>query len=160
MNLIPTKDWFYTTTGEPRGYIQPSSLRELWFHTGTACNLACPFCLEGSKPGDDRLERITLEDVKPFMLDAVSLGVEQFSFNGGEPFIVKDIIRILEFASSLKPCLVLTNGTEPVLRRSEGLRALMKSSYPISFRVSIDYVDEERHDAGRGEGSFKKSLYQ
>ena len=39
---------------QPRGYIQPGALRELWFHTGTACNLACPFCLEGSRPGDDR----------------------------------------------------------------------------------------------------------
>ena len=50
MNADPQ---FLTVTpdGEPRGYIQPHALRELWFHTGTACNLSCPFCLEGSKPG-------------------------------------------------------------------------------------------------------------
>ena len=57
--------------GEARGYIDPHALQELWFHTGTACNLACPFCLEGSKPGDDRLNRITLSDVEGLMSEAV-----------------------------------------------------------------------------------------
>ena len=56
-----------TPDGEPRGYIDPHALRELWFHTGTACNLACPFCLEGSKPGDGRLDRIRLSDAKPLI---------------------------------------------------------------------------------------------
>ena len=88
---------FYASSGEPLGYIQPDSLREIWFHTGTACNLACPFCLEGSKPGDDRLDRITLEDVRPLMDEAKSFGVQQFSFTGGEPFIVKSFINILSY---------------------------------------------------------------
>ena len=48
-------DWRLTSRGDPRGYVQPHALTELWFHTGTACNLECPFCLEGSKPGDNRL---------------------------------------------------------------------------------------------------------
>lgn len=44
-------DWMQTPLGDPRGYIDAHELRELWFHTGTACNLACPFCLEGQNPG-------------------------------------------------------------------------------------------------------------
>lgn len=158
MNLIQTRNWTHTDKDEPRGYIQPHALKELWFHTGTACNLACPFCLEGSKPGDDRLNRILLEDVQGYMDEAVELGVEQFSFTGGEPFIVKDIGRILRYASNLKPCLVLTNGTEPVLRREKDLRDLTNSKHPISFRVSIDHVDETRHDQGRGAGSFANAI--
>lgn len=147
----------YTPSGEPRGYIQPGSLQELWFHTGTACNLACPFCLEGSKPGDDRLDRITLADVRPLMEEASSLGAQQFSFTGGEPFIVKDLINILRYASSLNPCLVLTNGTDPVLKRLHQIETLAEQPHPVSFRISIDYPDEARHDAARGSGSFRKS---
>ena len=49
MQLIRTENWYRTPNGDPRGYIESAVLRELWFHTGTACNLACPFCLEGSK---------------------------------------------------------------------------------------------------------------
>ena len=151
-------DWRRTSTGQPRGYIQPHALEELWFHTGTACNLECPFCLEGSRPGDNRLQRITLKDAQPFMDEAMTLGVRQFSFTGGEPFIVKGFINILSYASRLLPCLVLTNGTDPVLKRLHQIECLKDSEHPVSFRVSIDYPDEAQHDAGRGAGSFQKAL--
>lgn len=157
MNIIAS-DFFHTSKLEKRGYIDPSSLRELWFHTGTACNLACPFCLEGSKPGDDRLQRISLEDVMPYMDEACELGVEQFSFTGGEPFVVKDLGRILQYAASLKPCLVLTNGTDAVINRESTLKELQNTHFPIAFRVSIDYPDAALHDEGRGEGSFEQSM--
>jgi len=154
----PPDQWRFTRNGEPRGYIEPHTLRELWFHTGTACNLACPFCLEGSKPGDNRLGRITLADAQPFIDEAVELGVEQFSFTGGEPFIVKDFVNILRYAAERRPCLVLTNGTEPVLKRLQQIKTLRQSVQPVSFRISIDYPDEVRHETGRGEGSFGQAL--
>jgi sulfatase maturation enzyme AslB (radical SAM superfamily) len=143
-----------TPAGDPRGYIKPHVLRELWFHTGTACNLACPFCLEGSKPGDRRLDRIKLDDARPFIDEACALGVEQFSFTGGEPFIVKDFVNILRYASTYRPCLVLTNGTDPVLKRLQQIATLHTQPNTVAFRISIDYPDRARHDAGRGVGSF------
>ncbi|MEQ8689867.1 MAG: radical SAM protein [Pseudomonadales bacterium] len=164
MNLINTKDisrqenWLYTPGGEPRGYIETDQLRELWFHTGTACNLACPFCLEGSKPGDDRLQLMTLADVKPFIDEAVELGVKSVSFTGGEPFVARDMHNILAYAAQYRPCLVLTNGTAPLRQRLEQIAPLAQASHAIRFRVSIDYPDEKRHDAGRGEGTFEESL--
>ena len=156
MNANP-RDFALAKIDEPCGYIDPYGLRELWFHTGTACNLACPFCLEGSRPGDGRLDRITLEDARPYIDEAVTLGVEQFSFTGGEPFIVRDFINILRHASTFRPCLVLTNGTDPVLKRLQQIESLRAQPHPVSFRVSIDYPDRDRHDAGRGAGSFDKS---
>jgi molybdenum cofactor biosynthesis enzyme MoaA len=148
------KEHSFTPQGEPRGYIDPHALRELWFHTGTACNLSCPFCLEGSKPGDGRLDRIELADALPFIDEAIVLGVEQFSFTGGEPFIVKDFINILRYACSHRPCLVLTNGTDAVLKRLAQIATLREQPHPVAFRVSIDYPDRDRHDAGRGAGNF------
>lgn len=145
----------FTPTGDPRGYIDPHTLRELWFHTGTACNLACPFCLEGSKPGDNRLGRITLRDAQPLIDEALERGVEQFSFTGGEPFIVKDFVNILRYAAAHRPCLVLTNGTEPVHKRLRQIETLKTTACPISFRISIDYPDRDRHEAGRGPDSFE-----
>jgi sulfatase maturation enzyme AslB (radical SAM superfamily) len=142
---------------ERRGYIEPHALRELWFHTGTACNLECPFCLEGSKPGDNRLGRITLAEAKPFIDEAVALGVEQLSFTGGEPFVVKGFVDILRYASQYKPCLVLTNGTAPLRKRMRQIAPLRAQPRAIAFRVSIDYPSRERHDAGRGTGTFDQS---
>jgi sulfatase maturation enzyme AslB (radical SAM superfamily) len=150
--------WRQTPAGEPRGFIQPHALDELWFHTGTACNLACPFCLEGSKPGDDRLQLLRFQDAVPFIDEALTLGVKQFSFTGGEPFINKDIIRILDYALQHKPCLVLTNATEPLTRRLAQLKPLRNGPHVLSFRVSLDYPDAGRHDAGRGAGMFASAL--
>lgn len=151
---ITRRDWLTTSAGDPRGYIQPKTLKELWFHTGTTCNLRCPFCLEGSKPGDNRLNRITLNDVKPFMDQAIGLGVEKFSFTGGEPFVIKDMVKILDYALAYRPCLVLTNATMPLKKRLKEIEPLRDKLNALHFRVSVDYPDVKRHDAGRGRGNF------
>ena len=150
--------WTHTRAGEPRGYIDADRLKELWIHTGTACNLACPFCLEGSKPGDGRIPGMTLADVRPFIHEALALGVEQFSFTGGEPFVIRDFVAILDYASQHRPCFVLTNATDPLLKRRHQVLPLLDNPYPIHFRVSLDFPDRARHDQDRGDGSFDKAL--
>ncbi len=151
-------DWYQTPDGQPRGYIQAQRLRELWIHTGTACNLACPFCLEGSKPGDTRLGLVKFDEVRPFIDEAVALGCEQISFTGGEPFLVRDLPRILEYTAAYRPCLVLTNGTRPLLRRLQQIERLASAPHTVSFRISLDYPDAARHDRDRGAGSFADAL--
>ncbi len=150
--------WYQTPAGEPRGFIQPHALDELWFHTGTACNLACPFCLEGSKPGDDRLQLLRFAEAKPFIDEALTLGVKQFSFTGGEPFVAKDVVRILDYALQFRPCMVLTNATEPLIKRLKQLKPLLNHPNQLHFRVSLDHFDAAKHDIGRGEGMFALAL--
>ncbi len=133
-------------------------LRELWLHTGTACNLSCPFCHEGSQPGDQRLQGFTLAEIAPVMEQAIQLGVERFAFTGGEPLILRDIHAILTYALQRRPVLVLTNGTAPFIRRAHQLATLRTQPHALSFRVSIDYPDESQHDAGRGLKNFRKAL--
>jgi sulfatase maturation enzyme AslB (radical SAM superfamily) len=131
---------------------------ELWIHTGTACNLECPFCLEGSKPGDTRLAKLSLSELKPYLESAVQLGAQRFAFTGGEPLIVKEIVKILEFALQLKPCMVFTNGTAPLIKRVHQLALLQQQPHPLEFRVSLDQPNEHEHDAERGWGNFKRAL--
>jgi sulfatase maturation enzyme AslB (radical SAM superfamily) len=133
-------------------------LRELWLHTGTSCNLSCPFCHEGSKPGDTRLQAFTLAEIAPVLQQAVQLGVERFAFTGGEPLILRDVHSILVHALQLAPVLVLTNGTAPFIRRAHQLATLRTQPHALSFRVSIDYPDEAQHDAGRGLKNFRKAI--
>lgn len=164
MNTLPPRlhrtddTWLRTSKAEPRGYIDPRRLRELWFHTGTACNLRCPDCYEHSAPGDQRLESPTFDDLRPFIDEAVCLGVEQFSFTGGEPFVARDIVRILDYALDQRPCLVLTNGTHPLRARLTDILPLADKPQRLSFRVSLDYPNAAQHDAGRGPGMFALAL--
>ena len=155
---ITRDDWLYTPRRDARGYIDADRLTELWFHTGTTCNLRCPFCLEGSKPGDDRINAITFEDAQPFIDEALAMGVEQLSFTGGEPFLIDDFVHILDYALDHRPCLVLTNATEPLMNRLEEVLRLRDKPHRLKFRVSIDYPDEKRHDEGRGRGNFRTAL--
>ena len=133
-------------------------LHELWVHTGTACNLACPFCHEGSKPGDARIGAPKLSQLAPRLDEASALGVERFAFTGGEPLILKGILDILLHALNLRPALVLTKGTAPFIRRTHQLAQLRQAPHPLSFRVSLDHADEARHDAARGLKNFRKAL--
>ena len=151
-------NWRYDPDGNPRGYIQPTQLKELWFHTGTGCNLQCPFCFEGSHPGDNRLNPLTLKEVKPFIREAMALGAEQFSFTGGEPFVIPEMASILDYALDFNPCLILTNATEPLHNRLHQIAPLAQKGNPLRFRVSLDYPDPAAHDAGRGKGNFHLSL--
>jgi molybdenum cofactor biosynthesis enzyme MoaA len=150
--------WLVTPDGQPRGFIESQALTELWFHTGTNCNLCCPFCFEGSKPGDRRIQFMTLDDAQPFIDEAMELGVERFSFTGGEPFVNPHFLKIVEYALGRRPCFVLTNGTEPVSNRMTKLVKLRQKPNPLSFRVSLDYPDPVRHDRSRGEGKFRTAL--
>lgn len=148
----------FCSDGQPRGYIETAALREVWFHTGTACNLTCPFCLEGSHPGDRRLDVVTFADLRPLIDEALALGVERFSFTGGEPFVARQLVDILDYALQYRPCLVLTNGTAPVLQRLHQLERLRAAPNSLALRVSIDYPDCTRHEAGRGIGTFAQSF--
>ncbi|TAN37288.1 MAG: radical SAM protein [Verrucomicrobia bacterium] len=150
--------WLKTSSGEPRGFIDPNGLREVWFHTGTICNLSCPGCYEHSSPSSRRLGMVQFTDLKPFVDEAVARGVEQFSFTGGEPFVVRDMVRILDYALDFRPCLVLTNGTRPLRARLKDVFPLARKSHPLSFRVSLDFPDIGKHDALRGKGMFQFSL--
>lgn len=158
MKMDRTDAWLTTSQNEPRGYIQPQTLEELWFHTGTNCNLRCPFCLEGSKPGDNRIEFLTLDNARRFIDEALELGVKKFSFTGGEPFVNPEFVQILEVALEHRPCLVLTNATEPLMNQMADVLRLRDKPNALKFRVSLDHPDPAKHDESRGKGNFKKAL--
>ncbi len=155
---LKSKDWLYTAQGDNRGFIQPQKLTELWFHTGSNCNLRCPFCFEGSAPGDIRLQAPNLTDVYPFLLEATALQVQQLAFTGGEPFVNKHMVDILDASLDVAPCLVLTNGTEPLHRALPKLSPFRHGKHTLSFRISLDAPDAALHDKNRGQGSFHKAL--
>jgi MoaA/NifB/PqqE/SkfB family radical SAM enzyme len=115
--------------------------------------------LEGSSPTSDRLSYLTLEDTQPFVVEAVELGVNRFSFTGGEPFLNPSFMSILQLSLKERPCLVLTNGTKPLQLKLEALQVLKEQvPHELSFRVSLDSPDIQKHDEGRGNGSFVMAM--
>jgi len=134
------------------------TIKELWFHTGTDCNLQCHGCFEGAGPGVHRIETATYNDMRPYIDAATECGVERFSFTGGEPFLNPDILRTLDYALERAPCLVLSNGTTPLRDKADQLESLRQKPHPLSFRISLDFPDSAQHDGLRGPGRFQEAL--
>lgn len=137
-----------------------SHLDHLWFQvTGTLCNLTCSHCFISCSPKNDSFGYLSLEDVKQRLEESVTLGVKEYYFTGGEPFLHPDLVPMIVATLDYGPVSVLTNGTVLKDEWLEELRAAEKASlYSLEFRVSIDGFSPETNDPIRGKGTFARAL--
>jgi pyruvate-formate lyase-activating enzyme len=147
---------------DPEGppLLHPGPLDALWFQvTGTMCNIRCEHCFISCGPANRTFDPLSLDEVERRLEESVGLGVREYYFTGGEPFIHPDIVEILTRALARGPTTVLTNGTLLKSRQVEALAAAAeRSPFSLEFRVSIDGFDRATHDALRGEGTFERAL--
>jgi len=136
------------------------SLDTLWFQVGgTVCNLACTHCLVSASPTNHTHEMMTLAEVRRFLDEARGLGVKEYYFTGGEPFLNPEMEAILEQTLRVGPATVLTNGLLLDPPRCTRLRELSATSeYSLDLRVSIDGYDAPSNDPIRGTGTFVRIL--
>jgi molybdenum cofactor biosynthesis enzyme MoaA len=136
------------------------SLDTLWFQVGgTLCNLACTHCFVSCSPTNHTHELMTLAEVRRYLDEAVRLGVREYYFTGGEPFLNPEIFEILEDTLRQGPATVLTNGLLLTPERCRRLKALSDGSrYSLDLRVSIEGSTPEANDAIRGAGTFARIL--
>ena len=136
------------------------ALDTLWFQVaGTVCNIACTHCFISCSPANHAHEMMTLAEVKERLAEARELGVREYYFTGGEPFMNRDMLAILEETLEQGPATVLTNG---MLLRPDVCRRLRelfdRSEYSLDLRVSLDGFDAESHDAIRGKGVWDRVM--
>jgi molybdenum cofactor biosynthesis enzyme MoaA len=136
------------------------ALDTLWLQVGgTLCNLACTHCFVSCSPSNHTHEMMTLAQVLPYLEEAEELGVKEYYFTGGEPFLNPEIEAIVAAALERGPVTVLTNGLLLDQARCARLAALSSASpYSLDLRVSLDGLDAERNDAIRGRGTYVRVL--
>ena len=151
--MTPTSD-----VSIPR--IALSHLDHLWFQVaGTLCNLTCHHCFISCSPKNNAFGFLSLDAVQRRLEESVPMGVKEYYFTGGEPFLNPEMAAILEAALKYGPATVLTNGTvlkDDWLVRLRG--AEEQSIYSLEFRVSIDGFSPETNDPIRGEGTFVRAM--
>jgi len=137
-----------------------ASLDTLWFQVaGTLCNLQCTHCFISCSPTNHAHEMMSLDDVRRYLEEAEALGVKEYYFTGGEPFLHREILEMLEAALARGPVSVLTNGVLVRPEIAERLRGLSDASpYSLDLRISIEGADAAANDAIRGEGTFERIL--
>ncbi|HET9581863.1 MAG TPA: radical SAM protein [Gemmatimonadota bacterium] len=140
--------------------LHPGPLDAIWFQvTGTVCNIRCEHCFVSCGPTNRAFGFLSLGEVERRLEESVGLGVREYYFTGGEPFLHPDIVEILKRALARGPTTVLTNGTllKPSHAASLG-QAAAGSRFSLEFRISIDGFDPAAHDALRGAGMFERAL--
>ena len=160
-NLLDNKfkDQKVTADGSNRAFIEARNIKTLWFNTGTLCNIECKNCYIESSPKNDSLAYLTFEEVKSFIDEAVNknLGTNEIGFTGGEPFMNKDIMKMIDYSLRKRlKVLVLSNAMKPMLNRT---KELIKLNHPnLIVRVSIDHYEKEKHEEIRGKNTYDVML--
>ncbi len=140
--------------------IELAHLDDLWFQVaGTLCNLTCTHCFISCSPHNHAFGFLDLETIRRTLDESVALGVKEYYFTGGEPFLHRDMPAILEMTLRFGPATVLTNGTVFKDEWLQRLRAAeVASPYSLEFRVSLDGYNAAENDAVRGAGTFERIL--
>src|SRR2546428_6384827 len=87
-------------------------LDDLWFQVGgTLCNLECRHCFISCGPHNRTFGFLDPETVRRALDESVGLGVKEHYFTGGEPFLNRDLLPILELTLRYGPAKVPTNPT-------------------------------------------------
>ena len=147
-----------TINGVPA--VELNGLDELWFQvSGTLCNLECSHCFISCSPQNHNFGFLSLEKVREVLAESVQHGVKEYYFTGGEPFLNKEMVSILETTLQFGPATVLTNGTVMKPEWAARLReAESKTAFSLEFRVSVDGPTAEINDPIRGDRTFSRAM--
>jgi len=145
----------FTADNKSRAFIESKKLKTLWFNTGTLCNLTCKNCYIESSPKNDRLSYLSFDEFKMFVNESIQneMGTEEIGFTGGEPFMNKDIFKMIKYSldNGFKT-LVLTNAMKPMMNNKNDLNKL--NHLNLTIRVSIDHYNKDKHEQIRGPNSW------
>ncbi|MGD2115788.1 MAG: radical SAM protein [Acidobacteriota bacterium] len=160
MNRVETRAAQAIREAESAPRVELTALDTLWFQVaGTVCNLACTHCFVSCSPTNRTHDFLSLETVERTLEEAVALGVKEYYFTGGEPFLNPDMEAIIGATLAVGPVTVLTNGLLLDPERCARLAALSEGSdYSLDLRVSLDGMTAEANDAIRGEGVFDRAM--
>ena len=162
MNILEKKftKKYTTALGHERAFVRFTGLETLWFNTGTLCNISCEGCYIESSPVNNKLLYLNVKDVEKYLeqIKVNNLPCDTIGITGGEPFMNKDIIPILNLCTKLNyNILVLTNAMQPMINK---IKELIKfTNYnKLTFRISLDHHSKVEHENIRGKNTWDKAL--
>ena len=151
-----------TADGKPRARVPLTKLDTLWINTGTLCNIECANCYIESSPTNDRLVYMSAAEVASFLDEAEAAQTREIGFTGGEPFMNRDFLDMLEDALARGfEVLVLTNAMQPMQRTHVANKFLdlnTRLGAKLSVRVSLDHYTKKLHETERGRDTWQVAI--
>lgn len=115
------------------------------------CNLKCLYCYaESNTITNDKSDDYWVNKLNELHKN----GLRSVTFSGGEPFIRKNFLNLLE---SIKDKFIITINTNGTLLDLEIIKRL--ETFDIKcLQISLDSLEESYHDKMRGSGTWKKVM--
>lgn len=129
-------------------------LLSAYVNISNECNLNCTYCSASSEM--EKKSSMSYDDFLFILRKLEEKKVGSIILTGGEPFLCKDIEKIISLSVVKHNVSVLTNGTL-ITRYSSFLEQIEKKSR-LKFAVSVDSVIEEKNRLTRGDGSLNKAI--
>src|SRR3989344_6004482 len=127
-------------------------LDSLFIEVTKKCNLSCIHCYN---EGVSLNNELSYGEISRFIDEVSNLGVLKIRFTGGEPFVRRDLIELLEKAySSMVDFSIFTNGT---LINDDTINRLSIIN-PEFVAISVDSYDPQVYTKIRGQDYHKKIL--
>ncbi len=151
--------WRYVINGFLRATQGRGCLRSLELAITYRCNSACEQCscrLAFNKDKELK-EKLTIDEFKNAVDQAVELGAFQFSLNGGEPMLEEETVyELVKYIKKYHRRLVMlcTNGTLLTESKIEKLKECGLDGIEMGF----DSAFEDLHDRNRVKGGYNKIL--
>lgn len=118
------------------------------------CNLSCKTCWRLKM--DATFNQPSFNFLKKIIKEAGMIGVKKIDLTGGgEPFVRKDILKLMELVKKYKMVGSLT--TNSTLIRETDIRKIVKIEWD-EINLSLDGSTPEINDYIRGDGVFEKVL--
>lgn len=146
----------YAAGDTPPPFLETTSIvypQEIWLNVTNACNLRCITCFKAA--GTSYRHEMSLAMIRDVIDQIVELGVDYVVVSGGEPFIRRDTLDVIEYLVEHEiRAHVITNGTFI----DEGVAARLGEIRPWRIQVSLDGSCPEVNDRIRGAGAFDKTI--
>lgn len=119
------------------------------------CPLQCPYCSNPTNFADYLQNELNTEEWKKVFEEARKLGATQLGFSGGEPLLRKDLVELVETASSLG---YYTNLITSSVGMDEELLGKLKKAGLDHIQISFQASSEELNDYFAGTKSFEHKV--
>lgn len=119
------------------------------------CNYRCPFCHNEGQEKQVKADLMSLDDFKR-LVDLLSTeDIEELNISGGEPFVNKYIVDMIDYADSHLTCDV-SCATNLSLIQPEQIERLSKTR--IKFNIQFPFVNEKAFHESTGNGELADIL--
>jgi cyclic pyranopterin phosphate synthase len=121
------------------------------------CNYKCPFCHNEGQGKNEKTQMMDFAKFKTFVDYCVGQEISELHFSGGEPFLNKDIVRMIQYVNDNTDWGI---GCATNLSRITETQISELSRTRIKFNIQFPYANSSLFKASTGNGDYEHIVKQ